>query len=68
MTVNTVMMKMMMMMMKKIIFKWYEGYKKRKAQESSIKDGLLPFACHPSRWWGWCVPEDEKRDTEELWA
>ena len=47
-------------------FKWYNGYKKRKAQKASIKEELVPIAWHPSRWWDWCVPEDEKRDTEAL--
>ena len=25
-------------------FEWYDGYKKRKAQKPSIKEGLLPIA------------------------
>ena len=33
------------------IIKWYDGYKKRKAQKSKIKEELMPIACHPSRWW-----------------
>ena len=49
-------------------FEWYDGYKKRKAQKASIKEELMPIAWHPSRWWDWCVPEDEKRDTEALWT
>ena len=49
-------------------FKWYNRHKKRKAQKASIKEELMSTAWHPSRWWGWCVPEDEKRDTEALWA
>ena len=49
-------------------FKWYDGYKKRKAQKASIKEELMPIAWHPSRWWDWCVPKDEKWDTEALWA
>ena len=24
------------------------------------------LAWHPSGWWDWCDPEDEKRDTEKL--
>ena len=27
-------------------FEWYDGYKK-KAQKASIKEELLPIACHP---------------------
>ena len=49
-------------------FKWYDGYKKQKAQKASIKEELMPIAWHPSRWWDWCVPEDEKKETEKLWA
>ena len=48
------------------IIKWYEGYKKRKAQKASIKEEFVPIAWHPLRWWDWCIPEDEKRDTEKL--
>ena len=40
------------------MIKCYEGYKKRKAQKSKIKDNLMPIAWHPSRWWDWCVPDD----------
>ena len=50
------------------MIKWYHDYQKRKAQKSEIKDGLLPIAWHPSRYWDWCMSEDEKRDTETLWA
>ena len=49
-------------------FKWYDGYKKRKAQKASIKEELLPIAQHPSRNWYWCVPEDEKKEKEKLWG
>ena len=43
------------------IFKWCDGYKKRKAQKASIKEELLPIAWHPSRYWDWCVSEYEKK-------
>ena len=47
---------------------WYEGYQKRKAQKAKIKEELMPIASHPSRWWYRCVSEDEKKETEKLWA
>ena len=50
------------------LIKWYEGYQKRKAQKAQIKKELMPIAWHLSRWWDWCVPEDEKKDKEKLWA
>ena len=42
-------------------FKWYDGYKKRKAQKAQIKKELMPIAWHPNRVMDWCMPEDEKR-------
>ena len=50
------------------LIKWYEGYQKRKAQKVQIKKELMPIAWHPSRWWDWCVPKDEKKETGKLWA
>ena len=43
------------------LIKWYDGYKKRKAQKLKIKEGLMRIAWNPSRWWDWCVPKDEKQ-------
>ena len=28
----------------------------------------MAIAWHPSRWWDWCIPKDEKKETEKLWA
>ena len=50
------------------LIEWYKGYQKYKAQKTSIKKELLPIAWHPSRWWDWCVPENEIQETEKLWA
>ena len=50
------------------LIKWYDGYKKQKAQKTSIKEELMHIAWHPSGYWDWCMSEDEKRDTEALWA
>ena len=47
--------------------KWYDGYPKCKAQKAKIKKQLMRIAQHPSTWWDWCVPEDEKKETEKLW-
>ena len=49
------------------LIKRYDGYKKRKAQKAKIKEELLLIAWHPSRWWDWCMSEDEKQETEKLW-
>ena len=43
------------------LIKWYEDYKKRKAQKAKIKKELIPFTWHPSRWWDWCMSEEEEK-------
>ena len=45
---------------------WYDAYKKRKAQKALIKKELIPIAWH--RVMDWCMSEDEKKETEKLWA
>ena len=47
-------------------FEWYDGYKKRKAPKAKIKEELRPIAWHPSRYWDWCMSEDEKKRVEAL--
>ena len=32
-----------------------------------LNEELLLIAWHPSRYWDWCVPEDDKKETEKLW-
>ena len=48
------------------LIKWYKRYEKRKAQKAQIKEGPLPIAWHQSRYWDWCMSEDEKKETEKL--
>ena len=50
------------------LIEWYNGYKKRKAQKASIKEELITVAWHPSRYLDWCMSEDEKHGTENLWV
>ena len=50
------------------LIKWYDRYKKRKAQKTSIKEELMLIAWYPLRYWDWCMPEDEKKQTEKLWS
>ena len=42
-----------------------DGYQKRKAQKAKTKEELLPITWHPSRYWDWCMSEDEKKKTEK---
>ena len=48
------------------LIEWSDGYKKRKAQKARIKEELIRIAWHPSRWWDWRIPGDEKKETEKL--
>ena len=38
-----------------------------KGSRSLNKKELLPIAWHPNRYWGCCMSEDEKKETEKLW-
>ena len=48
------------------LIEWRDGYKNRKAQKAKVKEGLLPIAWQPSRYWDWCMSEDEKQETEKF--
>ena len=50
------------------LIKCNNGYQKRKSQKTQIKEKLMSIAQYPSRWWYWYVPEDQKKETEKLWA
>ena len=41
---------------------------RRTAQKAKLKEELMRVAWYPSRWWDWCVPENEKKETEKLWS
>ena len=48
------------------VIEWYEGHQNRKAQKGKIKEDFRPIAWYPSIWQDCCVPEDEKKETENL--
>ena len=48
--------------------KWYDRYKKYKAQKASIKEDLMPITWYPSRCWDWCVSEDENKRNRKILA
>ena len=45
------------------LFRWHH----RKKYQKYVKKVLLPVAWHPSRYWDWCMDEDEKKTVEQLW-
>ena len=40
---------------------WHNKLKQLKAIKKDISKELMPAAWHPTRWWDWCMPEDEKK-------
>ena len=36
-------------------------YKQCKACKKEIRKDLIPASCHPTRWWGWCMSEYQKK-------
>ena len=38
------------------------------AHKAQIKEELPSTALNPSRWWDWCMSEEEKKETEKLWG
>ena len=51
------------------VIKWHdeENHQKYMAQKAQIKKELMPIAWHPSRYWDWCMSEDEKKERQKLW-
>ena len=43
---------------------WHIKFKKGKAFKKELSEKLMPVALHPSRWWDWCVSEDEKKEID----
>ena len=43
-----------------------KAIKNVKSKKHKLKK--MPIAWHQSRWWDWCVPQDEKKETEKLWG
>ena len=43
---------------------WYNRLKQRKSFKTDMSKELMPVAWHPTRWWDWCNPEDEKKEIE----
>ena len=41
--------------------RWFDGYKKRRAQKAKIKKQLMPIVWNPGRVMDWCISEEEKR-------
>ena len=42
------------------IIKWYDGYKNCRALKIKAENELMLTACHPLKWWDWCMSENKK--------
>ena len=47
---------------------WYIKFEKRKALKKMLNEELMPIAWHPKRWLNFCMLEDEKKETELIFA
>ena len=47
---------------------WRNEFKKCKAFKKYINKELMPVACHLTRWWDWCLSEDEKKGIESVFT
>ena len=45
---------------------WRNNLKQRKLFKKEISKELMPVAWHPTRWWDWRIPKDEKKEREPL--
>ena len=40
---------------------WHNKFENCKALKKEISKELMTVAWHSTRWWDWCLPEDEKK-------
>ena len=43
---------------------WRNKFEKRKALKKDVSKELMSVAWHPTRWWDWCISEDQKKEIE----
>ena len=41
-------------------------FEKLKTLKKELNQELMQVVCHPSRWWDWCVSEDEKKEIDPI--
>ena len=47
---------------------WHNRCKQCKPFKKQLNRELTPVAWHPTRWWVWCLQEDEKKEIEPRFA
>ena len=44
----------------------FEKRKKHKKKKKKLNEELMSAVWHPTRWWDWCVSEDEKMKIDPI--
>ena len=47
---------------------WLNKFEKPKALKKTIDEELMLVAWHPTRWWDWCLSEDEKKRIDSIFT
>ena len=45
---------------------WHVKFEKGEELKKELNEELMPVAWHPSRWWDWCMSEDEKKEKDPM--
>ena len=48
------------------LFTWHIKFKNLKKLKEELSEELRPVACHPNRWWDWCMSESEKKEMDPM--
>ena len=57
---------MMINLMNIILQAWHIKLEKHKELKKELSEELMLVAWHPSRWWDWCMSEDEKKEIDPM--
>ena len=47
---------------------WHNGLKQHKAFKKDMSKKLMPVAWHQTRWWDWCMSEDQEKGIEPIFT
>ena len=47
---------------------WRNAFEKRKAFKKEMSKELTLVALHPTRWWDWCMSENEKKEIDQIFT
>ena len=47
---------------------WHIKFEKLKVLKKELSKELMAIACHPKRWWNFCMSENEKKETQPFFT